>query len=174
MRIAALILFTIGIWGCSLTVKEVNPVPNIELPSDELNVKLKLDKSIKDEFIIPAKDGTIQVEVTGWRSSLENGFNNGFAEYQSGSEKGDITLKIKKADLRWIAAAVSSDNRARAFRAVIDYKVDMIDTNNEVIKTLIGTATAMEVSTGILEGTVADAVKIMYEDIVVKLFIEKN
>lgn len=165
--------------ACALKITEVNPKPNIELGNNQIEYKLKFGKNISDEFVIPPQNGIRKIGVTKWKTSLSNGFVNGFSEYQPDNAISSRTLKLTKADVMLIPAAVSYDGGIPAARAVIDYKAELLDEDGNTISKMSGTSTANVAATGDAfhadgNGSVADAIKIMYEDIASKMLSNSN
>jgi hypothetical protein len=162
---AAAILLTAACGN--LRVNAASPRPNVDLPAAISPVKLDLDPAIVDEFVIPKTDAVNQVPVTGWRSTLSKGFENGF---KGGSST--FVLQLREADLSFGPAAIGPGGTA-AVRARIRFKSSIVDASGKELARVGGEVVARDAATSPspegMTANASEAVEAMYEGIAAKI-----
>jgi len=160
--------------GC-LSVKLMNPRPNLNLAETKQTIALIIDEGVKDIFTIPAQNGVRKASVTDWRTSLKNGFESGFGNFYTiidDDTKSDLVLKITRTDVAFAPAAVGYNGVVAAIRAQITFNATLYNKNGEVIGRSSGTSVSKSAVGGIsqLTSCVASATESMYELIGEKCF----
>lgn len=146
--------------GCVLNVGPASPHPNVMVHASEAPAALVLAPTIAESFVIPGTGSINQVNVTGWRTTLETGFHNAFpAESGSGRQ-----LELLQAELGFSPRAVGRGGTA-AVSANIRFKARLVSRSGEELGVLAGTAQAREAITrpsGMTDNA-SKAVEAMYE-----------
>jgi hypothetical protein len=108
---AALFLALLGMPGCTaMTLKQVNPEPNVALLPQQHALKLALADAVPDAFTEGA--GRTVVHVEAWRESLANGFQNAFASaFTPTAGNEDLTLSLDEVKLEFGAFGGSAPAR---------------------------------------------------------------
>jgi uncharacterized lipoprotein YbaY len=156
--------------GCSLSVGPSSPHPNVMVRADDAPAALALGPSVQESFVIPRTGAINPVNVTGWRTTLENGFHNAFPEGGGGR-----TLEILQADLGFSPRAINQAGTA-AVSANIRFKARLLSATGEELGVLAGTAQAPEVATrpGDTTANAGKAVEAMYEMLANQLAVQKQ
>lgn len=165
-RVVAL-MFMATSWACTSNVGPLNPKPNVMVRPDIAPSRLVVDASVKDSFVISHPGAYLDVHVTGWRQSLQNGFGNAFP---AGATSGR-TLELLQANLSFAPAAASTWGVA-AVVAMIRFKARLVDRTGTEVASLAGTAQARELlptPTGpadeALARNAAEAIEALYEQL---------
>jgi hypothetical protein len=146
--------------GCVLNVGPASPHPNVMVHANEAPTALVLAPTIQESYSIPRTGSINQVNVTGWRTTLETGFHNAFpADGASGRQ-----LEILQAELGFSPRAVSQAGTA-AVSANIRFKARLLGPSGEELGVLAGTAQAREATTSAsgVTDSASKAVEAMYE-----------
>lgn len=159
--------------GCTLSVAQGNPRPNIDLPESKAGLKLVMDESVRNTFEVPGRGGINKGEVEQWRETLARGFQNGFGTaFQTNADPSELTLQLSEVELEFAPTAVASHGGAVAAEAQIRYKARLVDAQGNVVRRSNGTV-ASKRSTGRADEVTLiaeSAVESMYEKIAMDLF----
>jgi hypothetical protein len=164
---ACLLAMAFALAGCVLNVGPSSPRPNVMIRASDAPTELTLAPNIQESYVIPRSASINQVNVTGWRTTLEAGFHNAFP---SGDAQSGKRLEILEADLSFSPRAVGEGGTA-AVSANIRFKARLVGPSGEELGALAGTAQAREAITNV-NGTTdnaSKAVEAMYELLVAKL-----
>ena len=161
--------------GCALQVGVLNPHPDFEIKDTNKSIRLEIDDKIPNNFPVPEYSGIKNSKVTGWHSSLINGFNNGFKPFftiNNGELKSDYVLKILKTDIRFIPVSVNGYNTSTALKVQISFKATLIDNSGNEAESFSDTASSdkMIYHKGEEDEAVENAISIMYKIIANKFF----
>ncbi len=156
--------------SCALHTGTVNPEPQMNLVNTGKSVYLDMGEEIPDNFMVPAYAGVKKSNVTGWRSSLQNGFNNGFGPFFAIADHksaGDYILKLSKTELRFIPVSVSSYYNVTALKTQISFKAELYNQAGNKIADCSDTVFSKKeiYRKGEQEEAVKNAVERMYEKI---------
>jgi uncharacterized lipoprotein YbaY len=156
--------------GCSLNVGPSSPHPNVMVRANDAPAALVLDPSIQESFVIPRTGSINPVNVTGWRTTLENAFHNAFPEGNGGRK-----LEILQAELGFSPRAVSQAGTA-AVSANIRFKARLVSATGDELGVLAATAQAREAVTNVNDTTAnaAKAVEAMYEMLASEMAVQKE
>ena len=173
MKNAVCLLFLcLYVAGCTLTVTAAQPRPNIALAPRPEKLSLKLGPDVKDQYRVPPQQGLQAVNVAGWNSTLQTGFDSAFGSLFQGSGEG-LVLSIDRADLVVTPAAVGTYGVA-AVRAQVTYRAQLMSESGNVIAISAATAeskgTTASPSQADMTRLAGDAVESMYELIAKELF----
>jgi hypothetical protein len=165
MSTRSLILCIALLPGCAVTVGAVDPTPNVLLPRSSRSLAVQLAPEVLDAFVVPDDSPWFELKVTGWRASMASGFHNGLARYFAHGEKNDLTLVVLLAEPR--LAYAGRGLGGSLVHAQIRFQAELLDANNQVIKTWADTAVSRNTfSIGDYAGNgVGSAIEAMYEEI---------
>jgi hypothetical protein len=162
--------------GCiPLRVGPVEPRPNVAFAGQTgLSLALELAQEVPGAALVPKTYSTPKTALTGWRTTLNAGFENGFVHAFKSPRSGsaDLRLQLLRADLSWAPVAVSHGN-AGASEALVTYRARLLDSAGKELGVAAGTARAKvpTVQFQDAEGCVASAVESAYEEIAEKLLV---
>ncbi|HSC88523.1 MAG TPA: hypothetical protein VLC09_14675 [Polyangiaceae bacterium] len=163
----AILALAASLAGCTPKVGVGSPKPNVALSGDKAPAELELDAAVPDAFTTP-KTSVTAVEVTGWRTTLTNGFQAAF-----GGATSSYKLHIVMAELSFAPAAVSSGGGVHAVRAQVRYKVRIVGSDGAELGVATGTVEAREAnavaSEEAMTANASQAVEAMYETISAQL-----
>lgn len=156
---------------------ELTPIPNIDIDPIKEGIFLELDESVKDTFWEYHSD-LKPLEVSSWRKSLENGFNNAFKEFNivHSKDKAQLILKMYDANpTRTILTISQSDVKYLNTVLVgcqITYKVRLLNARGEILKRATGTVNSKRSGSLKYENDqiMASAIESMYETIAKEFF----
>jgi hypothetical protein len=156
--------------GCAqLAVGPANPRPNVMMAAGSAPAELRLDESVRDEYVIPGNGSIGEVPVTGWRNTLTRGFRNAF----TASEASGPKLQLINADLSFSPAAVSGAGTTVAVTATIRFRARLVDASGAELGALAGTVHAREATASAtpqgMTDNAAKAVEALYEELAAKL-----
>jgi len=137
---------------------------------------------IADAFVIPGKAHLNDSNVEGWRTTLNNGFWNGFGfvyRITTDTEASDHVLMLEEASPELTATGPFGASRIPAAQVTavpavavhIRYRAVLVNQDGSR-RIAAGTAVSKVVATGKsdLDGVFASAVETMYEEIAAKPF----
>lgn len=157
-------------------VRTLDPRPLIDLPESSDAMRLELDSTIADSFVVPEQNGVTAVPVEKWHTSLQNGFKNGIGRFY----RGDATapgwkLLLVDIQLDYVPTAVAVQGTqtmgAVAVQARVRYVARVVDTGENVVMRDQGEvfSTNHWTSSGGSSTTAAEALGAMYEHIAKQL-----
>lgn len=157
--------------GCTVTVAQLNPSPNLDLAPTSQSLSLQMDQAVLDSVVV-SFGSTAQMEVNDWRSSLEKGFINAFkSSYALGKEgPSELTLQLVEVNPDLVFGSVSNDSGKATGQ--IRYKARLLDAQGNILKRLTGTALGHKdaLSRETLPLALQSAVETMYEEIAANFF----
>jgi hypothetical protein len=155
----------------AVTVHELQPSPNVLVPSRGQGLSLEIAPGVLDSFVAQGDANLTAVPVNGWRATLENGFKAGFAP-STGSPH--IVVKIHRAKLDWIMTAAYANGQrlagAAAAVARIEFAAEILRDGvaaDQITGEVLSTQAWTDVGGSSL--TAREAVEKMYEKIAAKL-----
>ena len=158
----------LSVGGCSLAVGPGSPRPNVMIAADKTPSTLVLGNDVRDAYSIPGHGSMKEVDVRGWRGTLERGFQSGFPGGNSGRK-----LELIAAELSFSPAAVSGTAGTSAVFAAIRFKARLLDASGAEVGVLAGTASSGEANASPSEEGMTDsaskAVSAMYEQLSTEL-----
>lgn len=153
-------------------VKTLNPQPLIDLPDSRDAMKLELDSTIADTFVVPEQNGVTAVPVEQWHASLENGFKNGIGKFYRGDASAPVwKLMLVNIQLDYVPTAVAVRGAqtmgAVAVQARVRYVARVVDAKENVVVRDQGEvfSTNHWTQSGGSSTTAAEALGAMYEHI---------
>ena len=163
--------------GCALSIEATNPRPNIAIAPQPKTLKLAFGTAVFDKFEVPNENGIMGGHVEGWRATLSNGFQNGFADafrVVPGPAEADLVLTIQDAELQFVPAAVNGMGNVVAATAQLRYKAMLSSRDGAAPRLVAGTAESKQATADRSEATrlAKSAVETMYEQIAAKLFAD--
>ncbi|MFY0572725.1 hypothetical protein ACN28E_54090 [Archangium lansingense] len=157
--------------GCTVTVAQLNPSPNLDLPPTSQSLSLKLEDAVSDSLVVPVGPAYAQMEVNDWRHSLERGFTNAFKNSHSlGNGPTELTLQLLEVHPGLILGSAGGENSKATGQ--LRYKARLLDANGNIVKRLTGTAIGHKDALGRRDIPLAiqSAVETMYEEIAASFF----
>lgn len=146
-----------------LGVGPASPRPNAIVDPHKAPAALVIATEIPDAFTIPASGSVRDVPVHGWRTTLEAGFKNTYAQAASGRK-----LELIAAELSFAPAAVSRGATA-AVIAQIRYKARLVGDEGQELGAFAGTVQAREADVTpnepAMTANASMAVEAMYEQL---------
>jgi hypothetical protein len=170
MVVGLLILVT----GCGpLIVGPSSPRPDVRVPAGSAPGALVLDPSIRDAFVILDTGAVGEVNVTGWRTTLEAGFHNAFP---GNGAAGGARLELLKADLAFVPAILVVNHAgkplgSKTIRARVHFRARLVSPSGEELGALEGNVAPRE-SAATFSGVTDNAsksVEVLYEALAAKL-----
>lgn len=155
--------------GCTVTVAQLNPSPNLDLAPTSQNLSLQMDPSVLESVVVPYD--TAKMEVNDWRYSLEKGFTNAFKNsYALGKGPSGLTLQLVEANPDLVFGSAGGDNSK--VTGQIRYKARLLDAQGNILKRLTGTAIGHKdaLTLRMLPLALQSAVETMYEEIAANFF----
>jgi hypothetical protein len=193
MRPELIVIASVALSGCAsaLTAAVGNPRPNVALFSQSgKSMRLAITESVVDElalwdppgnldsdtYAIPGHDPHASSEpdykVSGWRTTLKNGFENGLRDYFKLvpiSSPADFTLEVMRAELQFL-------RRPRhGISVVLTYKARLVSGAGTTLGVAAGTVASkpsmlpVDAYDGDLTPVVTSAAESMYEELTEKL-----
>jgi hypothetical protein len=156
--------------GCTVTVAQLNPTPNLDLAPTSLSLSLQMEQSVQDSLVV-SFGSTAQMEVNDWRNSLEKGFTNAFkSSYALGTGPSELTLQLVEVNPDLVFGSVSNDSGKATGQ--IRYKARLLDAQGNIVKRLTGTARGHKdaLSRETISLALQSAVETMYEEIAANFF----
>ena len=85
--------------ACSMTIRSVVPTPNTAFVAQQRSLELAFAPEVADRLDLQL--GNLSLDIQSWRTTLANGFRNGFrsAFPAKRGPSPDLTLRIDKAQL---------------------------------------------------------------------------
>jgi len=166
IRVCAFCLSVLFMTGCSISVDPVQPKPNVSL-ADGTTFQLEIVDSIQDTYTLPSKNGLKSVNVVGWHSSLQQGFDNSFGLNKA--QSNILKVVLGRADLEFEPTAYLvngyGDNLGAAgAQAQITYAAKLVSLDGKTIKSSNKTAVAKKTfSSSNASESVQSAIESMYE-----------
>lgn len=160
-------------------VRVVDPHPVVDLADSQQGMRLEVDPSVRDQFLIPEQNGITAVPVEGWHASLQNGFKNGPGRFF----RGDSTvasvwkLMILNAELDYVPTAMFAHGvnvvGAAAVQARLRYVVRVVSPDGRVVVRDQGEvfSTNQWTNAGGSSTTASEAIAAMYQNISKQLAI---
>lgn len=163
--------------GCALQTGLLNPQPELGLTKTDKSINLVLDNKVPDNFTVPEYAGVKNSKVTLWRSSLHNGFKNGFQPFYKivkDDKNSDLTIKLSEAGIKFIPVSVSGYQNATALKVQLDFKATVSDNTVKHSETVtqIVFSDKMIYHKGEEQEAVSKAIEKMYQTITDKSFIK--
>ncbi|MGZ3459034.1 MAG: hypothetical protein ACXU86_11085 [Archangium sp.] len=155
--------------GCTVTVAQLNPTPNLDIAPTTQSLSLKLEDAVRDSSVVPY--GAWQLEVNNWRHSLERGFTNAFQNsHHLGNGPAELTLQLLEVEPTLVFGSAGGDNSKVIGQ--LRYKARLLDAKGNIVKRLTGTAVGHKqaLAMGELSLAVQSAVETMYEQIGASFF----
>ena len=153
-------------------VRTLDPRPLVDLPESHDAMKLELDSTIADSFVVPEQNGVTAVPVEQWHASLHNGFKNGIGKFYQGDPSGPAwKLLLLNIQLDYVPTAVAVRGAqtmgAVAVQARVRYVARVVDANENVVVRDQGEvfSTNHWTQSGGSSTTAAEALGAMYEHI---------
>jgi hypothetical protein len=135
-------------------------------------MRLEIDSTIADQFVVPRQNGVTAVPVEQWHASLQNGFKNGIGRFYRGdSTAPGWKLVLVNVQLDYVPTAVAVRGAqtlgAVAVQARVRYVARVVDSTNNVVVRDQGEAFSTNhwTTAGGSSTTAAEAVGAMYEHI---------
>lgn len=156
--------------GCTVTVAQLNPSPNLDLAPTTQSLSLQMEKSVQDSLVVSFTP-TAHMEVNDWRYSLEKGFTNAFkSSYALGKGPSEWTLQLVEVNPDLVFGSVSNDSGKATGQ--IRYKARLLDAQGNIVKRLTGTARGHKdaLSQETISLALQSAVEAMYEEIAANFF----
>lgn len=159
----SLCLFAIALLdiGCVLNVGPSSPRPNVLMHASDAPAGLVLAQGVQETYVIPRTGSINQINVSGWRTTLEAGFHNAFP---TETAQNGRQLEILQAELGFSPRAVGPGGTA-AISANVRFKARLLGPSHEELGIFVGTAQAREAITSVSGTTdnASKAVEAMYE-----------
>ncbi|MFY0526561.1 hypothetical protein ACN28I_26605 [Archangium gephyra] len=155
--------------GCTVTVAQLNPSPNLDMAPTSQSLSLKLEDSVRDSLAVDIGPG--RLEVNEWRHSLERGFTNAFTNsYALGNGTTELTLQLLEAGPDLLLGSAGGENSKAIGQ--IRYKARLLDAQGNIVKRLTGTAIGRKeaLNRDGIPLALQSAVETMYEEIAVGFF----
>jgi len=175
LNLFILIAIIIILQGCALQVGLLNPKPNLDLKKTNQSIHFVIDNGIQNSFYIPKYSGIKKSKVTDWRTSLKNGFNNGFKDFykiNTAKTNSDFILKLLKTDVKFIPTSMSGYNNLTVLKVQIKFKAQLLNSAGEELNKVAGTAVSKKTINikGQENKVVENAIENMYKIISEKFF----
>jgi len=173
MRTATLIVLALAAGCATPKVEAGSPRPNVDLPKSERSLRLQLEAAVRDEYGSELYGGTIP--VSGWRSTLERGFQSAFAgAFKLSDKNADLTVVVAEAELVFAGTAYTRTGKPVSAEAQVRYKARLLDENGTVVRRSAATVASKRSASSAAEVTpvAAGAVESMYEQIAREFFEE--
>jgi len=145
--------------ACTYTIGPQSPHPNVALMPQQQGMRLVVADGITDHVSVYPADSaaSFPFEVQGWRTTLAEGFRNGFGSSQPQAAGADLTLTLDEVRLEI--------GDFKPAHARIEYKATL-SKGGVVIRRFAGTAQKQPgVRDRVIEVDVDCAVEAMYEQI---------
>ncbi|MFL5357722.1 hypothetical protein [Archangium sp.] len=155
--------------GCTLTVAQLNPSPNLDLAPTAQSLSLAMEEAVRDSLVVPF--GPARMEVNDWRHSLERGFTNAFkSSYALGTGPTELTLQLLEVNPDLVFGSAGGDYSKATGQ--IRYKARLVDARGHIVKRLTGTAIGHKdaLSRDSIPLALQSAVETMYEEIAANFF----
>jgi hypothetical protein len=176
--LSLLILF----YGCSMTIKVLNPTPNVNIPETKSKIYLSFDGKVADHMEPVTINGRIWCHILDWHKTLQNAFNNSIGEYTKvteNKEDADYVLEIKKTEIDYETVSYVSNGiytTSSSYVIHLTYNASLYNKAGEKIATSTHTTFSKK---NFMSGTinftngVQSAIESMFELIAKDIFIEK-
>ena len=133
MRTATLIVLALAAGCATPKVEAGSPRPNVDLPKSERSLRLQLEAAVRDEYGSELYGATIP--VSGWRSTLERGFQSAFAgAFKLSDKNADLTVVVAEAELVFAGTAYTRTGKPVSAEAQVRYKARLLDENGTVVR----------------------------------------
>lgn len=144
------------------------PQPNVDLDKSDESLALLIDKGIANAFFLGTSG-----EVANWHRTLQVGYTNAFGDaFRLVSNKPDLVLVLRRAELVLARAAVDQHGWTVAVRAQLTYQARLTDAAGRIVRRSSGTVGAKQAVTGrsMVAHNMGEAVATMYEKIATDVF----
>jgi hypothetical protein len=166
MRTTILALASVALSACTITTTAGNPHPNVALLArPATSLALVISDSVRDESYRESSD----VRVTQLRTTLRNGFTNGFHDYFALARAGEpasFTLQLERADIDFPVMG-------RGMNVTVTYRARLLNAAGATVEVAAGTAINKKSSgftdDGGFNDALTGAVESMYEELTEKL-----
>lgn len=155
--------------GCTVTVAQLNPSPNLDLAPSSQRLSLALEDAVRDSLVVPFGPG--RMVVNEWRLSLERGFTNAFKSSHSlGTGSTELRLQLLEVNPGLVFGSAGGESSKAAGQ--VRYKARLLDANGNIVKRLTGTAVGHQeaIDRGEIPLALQSAVEAMYEQIAASFF----
>lgn len=132
--------------GCAFEIHAMNPRPNVNLPTSNQTLALRIGSSIPDTFVTPTANNVWGGRFDGFHTSLERGFRGAFGESFKTAEleSADLILAIAELEPTFVPTAVAVNGYGAvmgpaAATAELRYKVNLLDRRGSVLGRASGT-----------------------------------
>jgi len=145
------------------------------LPKTERTLRLQLEPAVRDAF--GTELSAVTIPVNGWRTTIERGFRNAFADaFRLSDQTADLTVVVAEAELSFAATSYARNGRPISAEAQVRYKAGLVDQQGAVLRRSAATVASKKSAGAPDEATpvAAMAIESMYEQITRELFEERT
>lgn len=155
-----LIVLAGALAGCSFSVTQLAPRPNVALPTQTPKFELDLQPSVEDNFDVPAQNGVMGGSVVGWHASLKKGFENGFPD---GAVDATAKLRLESAEFSLVPSTVAANGQVIGARAQLRFRGRWYVGNSEIPVAGVAESKNTTTSPGDVNNLAQSSIETMYE-----------
>jgi hypothetical protein len=123
----ALVALSAASTGCGFHLEQLEPKPNVAMPSQPPQFVMELGPGVPDAFEV-VSDTSIDGDVQAWHASLQRGFYNAFPNGRNGVAR----LRLEHTEWSLVPAAVTAGGAVVAVRAQLRFRGRWLLGNGEI------------------------------------------
>lgn len=172
--VSALLVLASGACNGNAVVRDLVPNPRINMEARSERVELQLTDGVRNDFVVHDEVYASDMEVYGWRKSLETAFNNSVKPMFADAGTPTVTLQLGRTELFFddgdsasaIATGPAGVANVQSIRIAcnLQYQAFLLDEQGNRIATDIGQVRYASGDWG-REEMVRGAIERMYEQV---------